>query len=46
MGRILDRLKGDAVRRRVIAGHVGGLLWLFAAIATPVLTLLPGVDVE
>jgi diguanylate cyclase (GGDEF)-like protein/putative nucleotidyltransferase with HDIG domain len=46
MGRILDRLKGDAVRRRVIAGRVGGLLWLFAAIATPVLTLLPGVDVE
>jgi hypothetical protein len=46
MGRILDRLKGDALRRRVIAGRVGGLLWLFAAVATPVLTLLPGVDVQ
>jgi diguanylate cyclase (GGDEF)-like protein len=45
MGSLLDRLKGDAARRRVIAGRVGGLLWLFAAVATPVLTLLPGVDV-
>ena len=45
MGRILDRLKGDAPTRRVIAGRVGGLLWLFAGVATPVLTLLPGVEV-
>ena len=42
---MLDRLKGDAVSRRQVAGRVGGLLWLFAAIATPVLTLLPDVDV-
>jgi len=41
---VLDRLK--AGERRVIAGRVGGLLWLFAAIATPLLTLLPHVEVE
>jgi diguanylate cyclase (GGDEF)-like protein/putative nucleotidyltransferase with HDIG domain len=46
MGSIVDRMKGDRAQRRVIAGRVGGLLWLFAAIATPVLLLLPGVEVE
>ena len=53
MGRIrhvFARLDGarlaDADGRRVLAGRVGGGLWVFASAATPLLGLVPGVDVE
>jgi len=36
----------DADGRRVLAGRVGGALWLFAAGATPLLGFVPGVDVR
>ena len=53
MGRLRQlfaRLDGariaDADGRRVLAGRVGGALWLFAACATPLLAVVPEVDVE
>jgi diguanylate cyclase (GGDEF)-like protein len=36
----------DADGRRVLAGRVGGGLWLFAACATPLLGVVPEVDVR
>jgi len=45
MGNLLVRFKGDAASRRVLAGSAGGVLWLFAAVATPALAVLPHVDV-
>jgi diguanylate cyclase (GGDEF)-like protein len=53
MGRfrhVFARLDGarlaDADGRRVLAGRVGGALWLFASAATPLLGMVPGVDVD
>jgi diguanylate cyclase (GGDEF)-like protein len=53
MGRIRHVLAGvdgarlaDADGRRVIAGRIGGALWLFAACATPLLGMVPGEDVR
>jgi diguanylate cyclase (GGDEF)-like protein len=50
MRRLLERLEavrlGDTAGRRMAAGRVGGLLWLFAALLTPALALLPQVRVD
>jgi hypothetical protein len=53
MGRIrqlLARLDGprlaDADGRRVLAGRVGGGLWVFATCATPLLAVVPEVEVR
>jgi diguanylate cyclase (GGDEF)-like protein len=50
MGRLFARIDGarlaDADGRRVLAGRVGGGLWVFAACATPLLAAVPGVEVR
>jgi diguanylate cyclase (GGDEF)-like protein len=50
MGRLLARIDSarlaDADGRRVLAGRVGGALWVFAACATPLLTLVPEVELK
>jgi diguanylate cyclase (GGDEF)-like protein len=50
MGRLFARIDGarlaDAEGRRVLAGRVGGGLWVFAACATPLLAVVPEVEVR
>jgi diguanylate cyclase (GGDEF)-like protein len=50
MAGLLARIDGarlaDADGRRVLAGRVGGGLWVFATCATPLLAVVPEVDVR